>query len=140
MMAGISPKLIRRVLRFGCVGLIVMLAFVGLNALFGRWWSGQVAFLVAYPVAVTIHFLLNKWWTFEAGGAGGTGRQVRDYVVMVAVTFMIQWGVFTGLTAWTTLAAWLAAGIANVVQMGITFVAMQRRVFAPARTVPPTRS
>jgi putative flippase GtrA len=55
---------------------------------------------------------------------------------MVVVTFVIQWTVFTALTAWTPIPGWLAAAAANAAQMMVTFVAMQRKVFAgaPARS------
>jgi putative flippase GtrA len=121
-----------QIMRFSVVGGGVMLFFVFLNWLFGKVLPPQAAFLVSYPPAVALHFALNKWWTFGCQRTD-TGRQIRDYAVMVVVTFLIQWVVFTGLESWTRMAAWAAAGLANAAQMIITFLAMQRRIFAPLR-------
>ncbi|HMD60249.1 MAG TPA: GtrA family protein [Opitutaceae bacterium] len=123
--------MLRRVLRFGAVGVIVMLVFTGLNWLFGHWLGKDPSFLLAYPPSVALHFLLNKTWTFGSTRTDST-RQVSEYVVMVLVTFAVQAAVFKGLTAATSLPGWAAAGAANAVQMVITFVAMQYRIFRQA--------
>eukprot|EP01034_Spumella_vulgaris_P011336 gene11336-14418_t len=102
---------------------------MGLNWVLGHWLSEQVAFLCAYPPAVGLHFLLNKRWTFEDKRAA-SAKQVGEYLVMVVVTFVIQWGVFTALRTWTIWPGWLAAGAANVAQMAVSFLMMQVRVFA----------
>jgi putative flippase GtrA len=118
-----------KLLRFATVGIVVMGVFMALNWLLGRSMGEQAAFLCAYPPALLLHFLLNKIWTFE-NRERVSGRQVRDYVFMVGLTFVIQWGVFTALRAWTVWPAWGAAGLANVAQMTVSFVLMQARVFA----------
>lgn len=127
----IRPELFWKLVRFAVVGLTVMLFFMGANALFARWTSAQTAFLLSYPPALALHFGLNKWWTFGCQRTDAA-RQLGEYVVMVVVTFIIQWAVFTAVTSWTTCPPWLAAGIANVAQMAITFAWMNRRVFAAA--------
>jgi putative flippase GtrA len=118
-----------KLLRFATVGIAVMVVFMGLNWLFGRSMGAQAAFLCAYPPALLLHFLLNKLWTFEDRGKV-SGRQVREYVFMVGVTFAIQWGVFTALRIGTVWPGWVAAGLANVAQMAVSFALMQARVFA----------
>jgi putative flippase GtrA len=124
----LKPELISKVLRFAVVGCVVMGVFMGLNWLLGHWCGRQVSFLIAYPPALALHFSLNKWWTF--GCQRTDSRQVGEYLLMVAVTFAIQWAVFTALSAWTPLPGWLAAGAANAAQMAVTFAVMQRRIFA----------
>jgi putative flippase GtrA len=126
-----KPELMRRILRFGVVGVAVMLFFTGLNWLLAPRLGADGAFLAAYVPAVALHFCLNKWWTFGSARAD-TGRQVGEYLLMVLVTFLIQAGVFKLLTAFTPLPSWLAAAAANAAQMAITFLVMQWRVFAPA--------
>lgn len=118
-----------KLLRFGSVGLSVMGVFMTLNWLLGRLMDEQAAFLCAYPPALLLHFLLNKLWTFE-NRERVNGRQVREYVFMVGLTFAIQWGVFTALRIWTDWPGWAAAGLANVAQMAVSFALMQARVFA----------
>jgi putative flippase GtrA len=127
----LKPELIWKLARFGAVGIGVMFVFMGLNWVLGHWLSEQVAFLCAYPPAVALHFLLNKRWTF-ADQRAASARQVGEYLVMVVVTFVIQWGVFTALRTLTTWPGWLAAGAANVAQMAVSFLMMQVRVFAAA--------
>ena len=95
--------------------------------------GAQRGFLVAYPPSVALHFALNKWWTF-GDTRRDAGRQVAEYLAMVAVTFVIQWAVFSAMEAVTTLPSWFNAGVANAVQMGVTFAVMRWRVFAAART------
>ena len=126
-----KPELIRRVVRFGLVGIAVMLFFTGLN-----WWlaphvGADAAFLIAYPPALTLHFCLNKWWTFGEK-APAARRQVGEYLLMALVTFLTQGAVFKALLYFTSFPSWFDAAVANVAQMAITFVVMQRRIFAPA--------
>ena len=127
----LSAALFWKLVRFGVVGLTVMGVFMGLN-----WWLApilgrQFGFLVAYVPAVALHFCLNKFWTFGCGRTDAV-RQVSEYIFMVVVTFLIQWSVFTALGAITAWPSWLNAGIANVAQMAVSFLMMQRRVFSPS--------
>lgn len=139
----VKPELFWKLARFGAVGIGVMVVFMALNGVLGLWLSEQVAFLCAYPPAVALHFFLNKRWTF-ADQRTASARQVGEYAVMVGVTFVIQWGVFTALRTWTTWPGWLAAGAANVAQMAVSFLMMQVRVFAashrPVSAAQPPRS
>ena len=128
----VKPEIFWKLARFGAVGIGVMVVFMALNGVLGFWLREQVAFLCAYPPAVALHFFLNKRWTF-ADQRTASARQVSEYAVMVGVTFVIQWGVFTALRAWTTWPGWLAAGAANVAQMAVSFLMMQVRVFAAGR-------
>jgi putative flippase GtrA len=121
-----------RVIRFAVVGLTVMVAFMGLNALFGLWLGPHAAFLCAYVPAVLLHFSLNKWWTFT-DRRPIDARQVREYVIASIITFLIQWPVFTLAHQVVGLPGWLAAGVANGAQMVVSFVLLQWRVFALRR-------
>jgi len=67
-----------KLLRFAAVGLAVMVVFMALNWLLGRFMGAPAAFLCAYPPALLLHFLLNKIWTFE-NREKVSGRQVREY-------------------------------------------------------------
>jgi putative flippase GtrA len=128
-----SRALIAKLLRFAMVGLAVAGVFMGLNWLLEPHVGKQAAFLLSYPPALAVHFCLNKWWTFDSRDAV-TGRQLGEYLGMVAVTFVIQWAVFTALARWTRLPGWLEAGLANLAQTAISFVFMQARIFAKRPT------
>jgi putative flippase GtrA len=123
-----SRTLRQKLLRFAAVGVVVAAVFMGLNWVLGPAVGKQAAFLLSYPPALAVHFCLNKWWTFSSREAV-TGRQVGEYLAMVAVTFLLQWAVFTALSRWTRLPAWLEAGLANVAQTAISFLFMQARIF-----------
>lgn len=103
--------------------------FMALNWVFGRWVSAEAAFLLAYPPALILHYLLNKWWTFGCRRTD-TVRQVSEYLLMVAVTFVVQYFFFWLTHRVLGVPGWMAAGVANAAQMIITFIVMQRRVFA----------
>jgi putative flippase GtrA len=117
-----------RILRYGVVGGLVMAVFTGLNWLLGHWFGKDASFILAYPPAVSLHFWLNKKWTFGCTRTDA-GRQVSEYLLMVLVTFLIQAAVFKILTSTTSLPGWAAAGAANAAQMAITFFVMQFRIF-----------
>lgn len=119
-----------RLLRFGTVGLAVMIFFMALNWAFGQVLAPQLAFLAAYPPALLLHYLLNKRWTF-ADPTPTDSRKVADYLHTVLVTFLIQWPVFTLAQGAFGCPAWLAAGVANLTQMTASFLLLQWRVFHP---------
>jgi len=127
------PPVIIKLLRFGLVGLTVMIFFMGLNWLFGRWVGPTAAFLLAYPPALVLHYSLNKWWTFGCARTD-TARQVSEYLIMVAVTFVVQYAFFWLAHDWFGLPGWLSAGVGNAGQMALSFVIMQRRVFKAGAT------
>lgn len=130
----LKPELVRRLLRFAIVGGAVMVFFMGLNWLFGRWVGAIAAFFLAYPPALALHYSLNKWWTFGCERTD-TAKQVSEYLAMVAVTFVVQYAFFWLAHRWFGLPGWFSAGVANAAQMALTFVIMQRRVFKPALPV-----
>jgi putative flippase GtrA len=123
-----GPGLFEKLVRYAVVGASVMLFFTCLNWLFGLRLGKDLSFILAYPPAVTLHFWLNKHWTFGCARPD-VQRQVSEYAVMVAGTFAVQAAVFKLLTALTGLPGWAAAAGANAAQMTITFVAMQYRIF-----------
>jgi putative flippase GtrA len=127
----LPPSFHQRILRYAVVGGLVMGVFTGLNWLLGHRFGKDVSFVLAYPPAVTLHFWLNKKWTFGCMRTDAS-RQISEYLLMVLVTFVVQAVVFKLLTAFTTLPGWAAAGAANAAQMIITFLVMQYRIFGRA--------
>jgi putative flippase GtrA len=126
------PRDFLKFVRFAVVGLVVMAVFMALNWIFSSSMSGQAAFFCAYPPALLLHFFLNKIWTFE-NRQKVDASQLSAYLVMVLVTFIIQWSVFSAIRAWTQLENWIAAGIANISQMVVGFIFMKLRVFVTNR-------
>jgi putative flippase GtrA len=127
-----KPEFILKILRFGIVGTVVTGIFMGLNWWFGFHLNADLAYIAAYPLAVGVHFCLNKWWTFCDRGAV-RARQLSEYFWLMLVAFLIQTAVFKAVTYFTTVAPWVASGVATVAQMALSFLVMQRRIFAGAR-------
>jgi len=117
-----------KLMRFALVGLLVMCVFMALNWALGGLMTEQVAFLSAYPAALLLHFYLNKFWTFE-NYEKVNSRQLLAYAATVLVTFVIQWCIFTYCRRWTSWPAWIAAGVANVGQMTVSFFMLKLKVF-----------
>ena len=113
-----------------------MLCFLmGLNAFFHNVLKLGVypAFVVAYPLALLVHYFLNKRWTFGSKQAA-TRNEVKEYVIMVAITAVIQLTAFAFFTArWPGLPNWISAGFASATQMIFSFLLMQQRVFNQKR-------
>lgn len=128
-----KQELILRVFRFAIVGGGVTTVFMGLNWWFAPKFGPTGAYLAAYPLAVVLHFCLNKWWTFGERSPVKK-RQAAEYLGMMLVVFLIQTAVFKALIHYTTMVPWLASGVATVAQMALAFLVMQRRVFAPVRS------
>lgn len=130
-----KPEFILRILRFGFVGTVVTGIFMTLNWWFALRLTPDLAYLAAYPLAVGVHFCLNKWWTFSDRG-GLRARQVSEYLGMMLVVFLIQTAVFKAVTHFTAVPPWIASGIATVAQMALSFLYMQRRIFSRAERRP----
>jgi len=126
-----KQELLFKLVRFGLVGGVVTATFMALNWLFAPRLGADLAYLAAYPLAVALHFCLNKWWTF-ADTSTVHRKQLSEYLGLMVIAFLIQTAVFKALIAFTPLASWLASGVATVAQMALAFLVLQRRVFAPA--------
>lgn len=111
-----------------------MAFFMGSNWLLARWFTPTIAFLIAYVPAVTLHFTLNKWWTFGCERTD-TIRQISQYLFAVAVTFVVQLVFFWCAHELLHVPGWLAAGIANAGQMILSFCLLQWHVFAARRSL-----
>lgn len=140
VLGGIQRLFAGRVARFAAVGGIVTLFFMALNALFHSAFGlgAQVSFLIAYPPALALHFLLNKLWTF-GDRSSTTHHQLGEYFFSVVVTFLIQWPSFLLFQKAIGLPGWIAAGGANLLQMSASYALLKWRVFSRA-TVPESTS
>jgi putative flippase GtrA len=126
----VGPEKLWRLARFAVVGVVVLIAFTGMNWLWGLRFGKDLSFILSYPPAIGLHYGLNKHWTF-GDKRGHSKRQVSEYLVVVLVTFLIQAAIFGLLTRFTTLPGWAAACAASGAQMIISFAAMQYRIFRP---------
>src|SRR5438477_481217 len=121
----------KKLFRFCVVGGLVALADFSLIWIFVMLMPRLVAVGVAYILAVTLHFLLNRWWVFAAA-ENPAGSQLARYAVAVAACWLCTIGItgfaLTSFTGNVFLAKALA--IPPVTLMG--FVLMRSFVFANA--------
>ena len=121
------------VMRFAVVGICVAIFFMLSNAILGKMFSAELAFVLSYPPALALHYGLNKYWTFKDSQRANI-TQIAKYFAMVVITFALQAGIFkVARVAFPELPAWIAAGVANVLQLLVTFTVMRYFIFSPRK-------
>ena len=100
-----------RLLRFLAVGggtaLVQVAVLRALKARLGETW----AFSVSWVVSTTTHYFAKRYWALPSGRSD-TAQQLGEYLVAVALSYVINLGVFKLLrlrfkmsTTWATLCA-----------------------------------
>jgi putative flippase GtrA len=117
-------------LKFGCVGGTVMFFNLALLALASRFLGPHVSFLLAYVPAVTLHFLLNKWWVFRCERRDW-GRQIAQYASVAATNFVINFTLYTLALRFVSSNTLLANLLALPAATAIGYVLFRQHVFQP---------
>ena len=115
-------------IRFGLVGGFVCLVDLAMLWLFSRFTPPVVAVSVAYFIAVTVHFCLNKWWVFR-NQSTAVGAQVLKYALTVAACWLCTVAVFSLSLRWVTMNIFIAKIIAVPPTTLLSFVMMRWFVF-----------
>lgn len=100
-----------RLLRFLAVGggtaLVQLAVLRALKARLGETW----AFSISWVVSTLTHYVANRFWALPST-RGDTAQQAGEYLVAVALSYVINLGVFKLLrvkfkvsTTWATLGA-----------------------------------
>ena len=96
--------LVSEFLRFGTVGasgfLVETAVVYGTRGAVGLYWGG----LLAYVVAASSNWLINRLWTFRGRGAGPMHRQWALFLAANAVGFAVNRGVYFGLITFSAVA------------------------------------
>jgi putative flippase GtrA len=121
-----------RLLRYGCVGAFIFGLDFSLVFLIGKVLPPIATVSIAYFVAVSLHFCLNKWWVFGARN-GCSLRELLSY----AGTAALCWAC-TVLTVKAALASFthnllVAKMTAVIPTMLLGFFLMRLVVFRQAR-------
>lgn len=110
-----DPRLFLRYISTGTAAAIVEAGlFIALYQ--GMHWPLLAANMLALSCALLLCFALHKHWTF--GTRGGTGRQLKLYLLMQVVSMLLNnllVALFIAHWAWPPL-------LAKLVQIGIVFV------------------
>ena len=76
-----------RMVRFGVVGGAVLLVDLGVIGMLRAWLPPLVTVSVAYAVAVSVHFMLNRLWVFGSRN-GAYGGQILRYLLNLAFCWL----------------------------------------------------
>lgn len=98
MTSDVAPTTLRTLvlqfLRFGTVGgmgFVVDTAVVyALRGAVGLYWAGAMA----YPVAATFTWAVNRLWTFRGQGGGSAGRQWARFLATNLLGFALNRGAY----------------------------------------------
>jgi putative flippase GtrA len=122
----------RQFLRFGVVGLIGLVidtaVVYGLRGTLGLYGAG----VLAYFVAATGNWLLNRVWTFRGHGSGPAHRQWAMFVTTNLVGFVLNRGTYVLLVTFLAAAAAqpvIATSAGAVAGMFVNFSLSRRVVF-----------
>jgi putative flippase GtrA len=119
-------------LRFGVVGL-VGLAIDTATVYALRYRLGLIgAGLVAYVVAVTVNWVLNRWWTFRGQGSGPAHLQWGRFFIANLAGFVLNRGTYLILVTFVAAAAdqpVIATAAGSIAGMFVNFNLSRRLVF-----------
>ena len=135
-----SDALSGQALRFAVVGATVAGVYVGLTLLL----SGplgiaiEIAILVAYVLAVILHFLLQRHVVFRGTGefALSVRAQVRRYVVIGLVQYTLTAAATNLLPGPLNLSEQVVYVLTVIVISAMTFLFLRTRVFHPHERQP----
>ncbi len=123
---------LRQFLKFGVVGtfgFVVDTAVVyALRYQLGLYGAG----LVAFVVAATANWVMNRLWTFRGQGSLPVHREWARYMVTNLAGFVLNRGTYALLVTFVALAAEqpvLAVAAGSIAGMGVNFVLSRRMVF-----------
>jgi putative flippase GtrA len=118
--------------KFGSVGLIGLVmdtaAVYGLRGSLGLYGAG----VVAYGVAATGNWLLNRIWTFRGQGTGPAHRQWAQFLAANLVGFALNRGTYALLVTFVAAAARqpvIATSAGAIAGMFVNFHLSRRMVF-----------
>lgn len=124
--------LLAQFLRFGTVGVFGFLVdtatVYGLRHALGLYGAGAVA----YILAATGNWLINRLWTFRGQGSGPAHRQWAMFMVANLLGFVLNRGTYAILVTFVTAAAnqpVIATAAGAIAGMFVNFSLSRRLVF-----------
>jgi putative flippase GtrA len=127
-----KTNLLTKFLRFSSVGLTVFLAQEVFLWGFQHWtdWGPRICFWAAWLPAVTLHFLLTKFFTFRSR-TNAIGGQIVRYCGATSITTLVQYGIYHFALKTISPQPNIALVIAAALGTTINFVIMKWGVFEP---------
>ncbi len=134
-MIRLSPttvSLIAQFLRFGAVGgmgfFVDTTVVYATKGLVGLYWAGALA----YPVAATFTWAVNRFWTFRGASTGSARAQWARFLAVNLVGFVLNRGAYFTLIATSDLCVAhpvIAVAAGAVAGMFTNFALSRRLVF-----------
>ncbi len=119
-------------MRFGAVGvmglIIDTMIVYGLRREIGLYGAG----LLAYLVAASCNWLLNRVWTFRGNGSGPAHRQWAKFMIANLAGFALNRGAYVTLVTFSAAAAAqpiIATSAGSLAGMAVNFNLSRRLVF-----------
>jgi putative flippase GtrA len=119
-------------LRFGMVGSVGFLfdtaTVYGLRGPLGLYGAGMVAYLVA----ASVNWLLNRLWTFRGRNSGAAHRQWARFLFVNLGGFVLNRGTYATVIAFFPLAAAIpviAVAAGAIAGLAVNFLSSRRFVF-----------
>lgn len=122
---------LRRFILVGTLGFLIDGGILQLLSA-GAGWTPLAARCIAFPVAVTVTWWVNRVWSFRAGRARSAGRQYAAYLMVQILGLAINFTAFALLieaSAWLRLWPIVALGIGSVLAMAATYLLSRQFVF-----------
>ena len=130
------PDIVGQFLRFGTVGalgfLIDTASVYALRGALGLYGAG----LVAYVIAASANWALNRSWTFRARGGGAAHHQWARFLLANLAGFVLNRGTYAALITTVPLCATqpvIAVAAGAAAGMGVNFTLCRQVVFTDAR-------
>ncbi len=124
--------LLAQILKFGTVGTVGFMVdtavVYSLRHQLGLYGAGVVAFVVA----VSANWVMNRLWTFRGRGSLPAHREWARYVATNAVGFVLNRGTYALMVTFVAAAAEqpvLAVAAGSIAAMGVNFVLSRQVVF-----------
>ena len=117
-----------RVARFCAVGGFVFVVDFSALWLFYKFLPPIPAVSIAYLVAVSVHFCLNKWWVFKSQDKA-SGSQIFRYALNVLACWLCTMAVFSLAIHWLTANVYVAKIISVPPTTLLGFVLLKSFVF-----------
>jgi len=128
-------------LKYASVGLLAALINVVARLLFNQMMSYELAVALAFPIALTVAFALNRRYVFDGHGGDAKGQYVKFAIVNLLALSQV-WLISVGLArlVFPSLAfTWHADTIAHIIGVGspvlTSYFAYKYFVFATYKRV-----
>jgi len=125
-------ELLSQMIAFGCTGLFGFVldtaTVYGLRRMLGLYGAG----IVAYFVAATGTWAVNRVWTFRGHGGGPAHRQWARFLVFNMFGFVLNRGAYALLVTYVSAFAEepvFAVAAGAIAGMGVNFILSRRLVF-----------